>query len=304
MQFVQNYSIMHLSYLFNDENNAFNFAVQKNMIYNILNCNDCGIQLKIYKDKYKKFSYYFKCTKCKRVYSILYQSIFYYSKILMNLTLYLIYCWAHKFSCFQTAHEVGVNKNTVSFYFKQFRSACFNYLMNLYQPKIGGINKIVEIDETLMYRRKYNRGRLLNDVWIFGGICREDGRGFAVVVENRKEETLWDQILQHIEKGTTIISDSWSAYSCIKKRGGNDYQHLTVNHSKNFIDPETGARTKRIERLWRELKEINQRYEGIPRDQVELHLDEFIWRQNEIGDTNDPFLKAIELISQTTFEPI
>ena len=77
MQFVQNYSIMHLSYLFNDENNAFNFAVQKNMIYNILNCNDCGIQLKIYKDKYKKFSYYFKCTKCKRVYSILYQSIWY-----------------------------------------------------------------------------------------------------------------------------------------------------------------------------------------------------------------------------------
>ena len=176
--------------------------------------------------------------------------------------------------------------------------------MNLYQPKIGGINKIVEIDETLMYRRKYNRGRLLNDVWIFGGICREDGRVFAVVVENRKEETLWDQILQHIEKGTTIISDSWSAYSCIKKRGGNDYQHLTVNHSKNFIDPETGARTQRIERLWRELKEINQRYEGIPRDQVELHLDEFIWRQNEIGDTNDPFLKAIELISQTTFEPV
>lgn len=79
---------------------------------------------------------------------------------------------------------------------------------------------------------------------------------------------------------------------------------MTVNHSKNFIDPETGARTQRIERLWRELKEINQRYEGIPRDQVELHLDEFIWRQNEIGDTNDPFLKAIELISQTTFEPI
>ena len=58
--------------------------------------------------------------------------------------------------------------------------------------------EIVEIDETLMYRRKYNRGRLLNDVWIFGGICREDGRVFAVVVENRKEETLWDQILQHI----------------------------------------------------------------------------------------------------------
>lgn len=29
-------------------------------------------------------------------------------------------------------------------------------------------------------------------------------KGFAVVVENRKEETLWDQILQHIEKAQQL----------------------------------------------------------------------------------------------------
>lgn len=77
---------------------------------------------------------------------------------------------------------------------------------------------------------------------------------------------------------------------------------MTVNHSKNFVDPNTGANTQRIERLWRELKKINRRYEGIPRDSVQSHLAEFIWRRNEVGENEDPFMKAVELISQTSFE--
>ena len=33
-----------------------------------------------------------------------------------------------------------------------------------------------------------------------------------------------------------------------------DFKHLTVNHSYNFVDPDTGAHTTIIERQWRELK--------------------------------------------------
>ena len=72
---------------------------------------------------------------------------------------------------------------------------------------IGGPGKTV--DEILICKRKYHRGRLLLDVWIFGGICREDNQIFAVVVEDRKSETLWREILNNITPGTTIISDSW-----------------------------------------------------------------------------------------------
>ncbi len=298
----RNYNILQLYNLFTNEFSAFDFAFRMNLLYQSFNCRNCGSIVSIYTNNDQKFGLCFKCSKCKRFYSILYLSIFYHSKISINSVLYLIYCWSHKFQLFQAAHEVGVSENTVSFFYQQFRSACFDYLMDMENELIGGKNKIVEIDETLMCKHKYNRGRILNDVWILGGICREDGKVFAIVVKNRNAETLWEEIITHIAPGTIIMSDSWGAYTCIEKRGKKEFVHMTVNHSKNFVDPNTGANTQRIERLWRELKKINRRYEGIPRDSVQSHLAEFIWRRNEVGENEDPFMKAVELISQTSFE--
>ncbi|RUS71459.1 hypothetical protein EGW08_020774 [Elysia chlorotica] len=40
------------------------------------------------------------------------------------------------------------------------------------QAPIGGPGVVVEIDETLITRRKYNRGRLPTQIWLFGGIER------------------------------------------------------------------------------------------------------------------------------------
>ena len=43
------------------------------------------------------------------------------------------------------------------------------------------------------------------------------------------------------------MSDMWKAYDCLKDEG---YTHLTVNHSLNFVDLDTGAHTQRIENTW------------------------------------------------------
>ena len=68
----------------------------------------------------------------------------------------------------------------------------------------------------------------------------------------RTRETLEAVIVRRVAPGTTIISDCWKSYSHLGAAG---FQHLTVNHSVNFKDPETGAHTNSIESSWRHAKE-------------------------------------------------
>ena len=71
------------------------------------------------------------------------------------------------------------------------------------QP-IGGVGKIVEIDESKFGKRKYHRGRRVDGVWVFGGIERES-RCFMVSVEDRTAATLIPIIKQYILPGTVCL---------------------------------------------------------------------------------------------------
>ena len=136
-------------------------------------------------------------------------------------------------------------------------------------------------------------------MWIFGGICREDNQVFAVVVPDRTWETLFNEIIKHVAPGTRIYSDSWRAYRGIDKF---EYEHFTVDHSKNFVDPQTKCHTQHIERLWKELKKPMKRYEGTRKENVKRYLGEFLWRRNEINGIS-PFYAALKLLSDTHFIP-
>lgn len=79
--------------------------------------------------------------------------------------------------------------------------------------KIGGPGTIVEIDETVITRRKYERGRLVsNQQWIFGLIERGSCRCVLMPVERRNAATLLPIIEEFVMPGTTIMSDCWAAY--------------------------------------------------------------------------------------------
>lgn len=47
------------------------------------------------------------------------------------------------------------------------------------------------------------------------------------------------------------MSDEWSAYKNVNTLG---YNHYTVNHSKNVVNPSTEANTQTIKCLWSILK--------------------------------------------------
>ena len=112
---------------------------------------------------------------------------------------------------------------------------------------LGGANMTVEFDESLFTRRKNHQGSVLPQQRVFGGICRETGHTFMFAVPDRSAATLLPIIRDNVRPGTTIMSDLWRAYPGIGAMGLG-YQHLTVNHSINFVDPATGANTQRVER--------------------------------------------------------
>ena len=129
----------------------------------------------------------------------------------------------------------------------------------LNRPKvIGGPNLDVEVDETCFTKRKYNRGRVLPNQWVFGGICRETRDCFLVSVPDRSAGTLVPIINKYVAPGTTILSDEWRGYHNLHQ----NYQHLTVNHSIQFVNPVTQAHTQNVESMWVKAKMRNKRQWG------------------------------------------
>jgi len=121
---------------------------------------------------------------------------------------------------------------------------------------IGGVGTIVEIDETLAVKRKYNRGRvMMTDGWLFGGIeRRSDGqfKCFLRMVYNRCEDHPVHLIQQHVRLGTRVITDGWGAYRNLSSYG---YQHEVVIHDQNFVSPQDfSIHTQKIESTWSSLK--------------------------------------------------
>ena len=77
-------------------------------------------------------------------------------------------------------------------------------------PSLGGLYEdcdsfIVEIDESMFYRAKYNRGRSRRHGWVFGVVERESRRCRLIPVPNCKAETLLPIIQRWIRPESRII---------------------------------------------------------------------------------------------------
>ena len=159
----------------------------------------------------------------------------------------LAYLWGFQLPVTAAAEMVGCSSNTAVQWYSYFRDACSFALLR--RPhRIGGIGRIVEIDESVIARRKYNRGHRVPERWVFGGIDVETKRGFLVLVDDRSAATLLPLIQRYIEPGSIIHSDQWASYNGIAALNVNPpYVHNVVNHSHNFVDPQTGCTTNHVE---------------------------------------------------------
>ena len=107
---------------------------------------------------------------------------------------------------------------------------------------------------------------------MFGGIEKVTGNSF----EKRDAATLVPLIQQYVRPGSVIFSDEWRAYSSLQSLG---YTHHTVNHSQNFVDPNTGAHTQTVERIWGGVKAMMRKQRSMNSLMFETYLQEAMWRK-------------------------
>lgn len=243
------------------------------------------------------------CTRCHTHFSLFHRTVLTRAHIDPPTFMALAYCWVNQYSLIDTCAECNVNKNTVTNFFTAFRDSVVEEVTEGPQEQIGGPNMHVEIDETVITHRKYNRGRLLNTVWAFGGICRGTDKAFALVVPDRTAPTLNDEIKKHIADGSIIHSDTWASYQQIENIPDKNFTHLSVNHSQNFVDPETGSHTQHVERMWRELKFKKIKSCGISSLDASGYVFEYIWRRNNISTLSrgQKLLRLLQTLANTDY---
>ena len=73
----------------------------------------------------------------------------------------------------------------------------------------------------------------------------EPAVGYMEIVQRRDAATLLPIIAAHTAPGTIIHSGEWAAY-CQVRNIPAVASHNAVNHSLNFVDPQTGVHTQNI----------------------------------------------------------
>lgn len=215
--------------------------------------------------------------------NLLKDTFMYKGKLRLQQYILLLYCFRWKFTYEQSRQECSIQPNirmstaTICKYFHLFREALelFALQISRTEGKIGGPNTVVEIDETKIGKRKYNRGRLQEGTWILGMLERQSGniRLIKCPLNKRDQKTLFELIIENVEPNTTIMTDKWKGYSSLS----GSFHHLTVNHTYNFIDPLSHASTQQIEATWSSLKRGILRTH-TSKEHLSLYLFEYMVR--------------------------
>ncbi|CAF0747971.1 unnamed protein product [Brachionus calyciflorus] len=267
---------------------------------------DCVMQIKSRKRENKSnfLLYNWRCTKCASFFSLYEGTFFGIFKIPILIICQLIKCWSLEIGIAKSCElnildEIKISRYTVSKIFKYLRLCCCVFIDKT-NIKLGGKSCIIEIDESLFGKVKYNKGKDLRKkkVWVFGLIERLSGRCYLQVVPNRKAETLLAIIYDHVLPGSIVYSDKWSSYNKISELYDNQNVHKTVNHSLNFVDPETLACTNKIESLWNTVKVRFREMRGCNKMYIQSYLDEFMWRWNNNLSRSQAFKEIFNVIGE------
>ncbi len=225
---------------------AILFCAKHQLLANTSTCQNCNISRSIFLDQSVPDGIIWKCTSCESKKFIRSGSFFERSKLSLEQILLFSYGWARDWPFKDCNIESGgMAAHTQVDWGNFMRNICEDDIRR-HSCIVGGFDidangtltpKVVEIDESILSKAKYHRGRHPRERWVFGGIERGSRACFMVEVPDRTRPTLEAEIANFILPGTHIISDGWASYTDIDQIGGGVYTHDVIIHDQHFVDP-------------------------------------------------------------------
>jgi len=187
-----------------------------------------------------------------------------------------MYFWALETSIVQTTNYAGVSSATVVQWYQNFQDICLSKLLRTLAV-LSEVGKIMQIDESVMVKAKYHRGRQLweKQWWVFGVYDLEQKVGHIELVQQWDAATLLPIIQKVVAPGLTYWSDEWAAYWQLSFLG---YSHQRDNHSENFKDPQNSMCTNHVEAYWCAMKRRFKSKCETMNDMLLAYLDEHMVR--------------------------
>lgn len=235
------------------------------------------------------------CSRCDDEKRITFKSVF----MEADLPITKLICIMWSFACgedYQHANAVGVFKpgdspfspSTIKYWYKRFSQALvatsLQYELGDMGEPIGGKDKIVIIEHTVIGRLKYNQGRDLEGYWLVGGIDKESGKVKLAVYNKRDKFFLHNFIRNYVVEGSIIQNDGWSAFKGIEAYG---FTLQDVNYcEETFADDESDTRI--IEDNSRALDRWLSTG-GRRKDEIADFLMVYAWRRSCKRNKSEPF---------------
>ncbi|XP_068704779.1 uncharacterized protein [Montipora foliosa] len=254
------------------------------LIADPLNCAQCnqGMELTTRSQDHVD-GFLWRCSGCRKRRSLRANSFFQeFPKVSLSSLMKVIFYFTQDDPQKRIAQALNLNQSVVSAICRRLQDVCSVDVQNRPFIPFGGPGAVVKCDESKFnHKPKYNRGRRARqDSWVFGIVTTEytPSRGYFQVVERRDAGTLLPLIQRCILPGTEVHTDDWAAYRRLNTLP-NVAAHRVVVHARYFVDPRTGVHTQEIESSWSNLKLGQKRRKGLRKEDLQVYLDERMWRQ-------------------------
>jgi transposase-like protein len=272
----------------------------------VVKCPTCGSDKVTYLASVKRYKCYGKHPRAQ--FSLKVGTVFEDSPLGLEKwlpALWLLTGCKNGISSYELARALGVTQKSAWFMLHRLRLA----LQDKSTRKLGGH---VELDETYIggkarnmhYAKRKRIGldqkkfSMAGKVAVMGLLERHGEKGSQVRlarIPSNKRKHLMPHILQHVEKGANVYTDSLNSYTSVQT----DYTHHVIDHAEKYVEGQ--VHTNGCENFWSLLKRsIKGTYVSVEPFHLFRYLDEQAFRFNERGgnDASRFFLALAGIVNR------